>query len=79
MMLLLVVIHFFVRPDADVVVNQPGKGGDKAGGSQRFQRPFPQVDGRIDAGSFGRLWYSSGWSLWCSTYITCVPPTPCGL
>src|SRR5690606_871889 len=29
-------------------------------------------------GSAGSPAYSSGWSAWCSTYITWVPPTPCG-
>ncbi len=30
------------------MINQPGKGGDKACRGERFKRPFPEVNGRID-------------------------------
>ncbi|CCJ43982.1 putative uncharacterized protein [Escherichia coli chi7122] len=48
MMILLVIVHFLIRANTDVVENQPGKSGNKASRCQRFQRAFPQAYRGVD-------------------------------
>ncbi|MNC72819.1 hypothetical protein D3C75_1239280 [compost metagenome] len=40
--------------------------------------PFHRLTSGLIAGAAGSPEYSDGWSAWCSTYITWVPPTPSG-
>src|SRR5262245_39262229 len=40
--------------------------------------PFQRLTHGLIFGSLGRPLYASGLSPCCSTYITCVPPTPAG-
>lgn len=77
-LVVLVLIVDAVRPDADVVEHAGREGGGKADGRQGFHTPFQKVTAGLMLGLSGKPWYSCGLSAWCSTYITCVPPTPAG-
>lgn len=48
MVALLVVVHLFVRANTDVVIHQPGKGGDKPGARKRLENALPEINRRID-------------------------------
>lgn len=76
--ILLIVIRFLVRPNPDVVIDQPGKSGDKASGGERFSaRAFPQNLSSVSiCGSFGGVWYSSAGRDAARTSRRCRLETP---
>jgi hypothetical protein len=69
----------FLRAAREVWKNMPRAAAPSPSASTGLAAPRHSDTHGLTFGSLGRPLYSSGWSPCFSTYMTCVPPTPCGL
>jgi hypothetical protein len=75
---LLVLLADLVRPLRDVVEEEADRGDRDGGKATGLERSLPGLDQGTDLGILRQTRIQSRLVVMCSTYITCVPPTPGG-